>query len=284
MNNHFGVELTDTQVTSFWEEGFLSLANITPLSEIDSLKEDYDTITNLVYPQAEIAEMAKKQELALDEGQSLFLWIPLPGILSPKFKDMNELEDAIKIAKHCLKIHTKSKDKKEYENRAIKLITNLLKIQENIKKTIYLQNVIKVAARLLNVQEAQIVAEGRIFFKPAQYGSTIHWHQDGAHAECSDIIKIWMTLDPVDEQNGCMEFIKYSHHRLLKYQPYQGDPSGSFMKTDDDEIDLTNKVSCPLLAGGATIHHRLTLHYTGSNKSNIPRRVLTIVCKLADTE
>lgn len=284
MNNHFGVELTDRQVRSFWEEGFLSLENITPLLEVESLKEDYDSITELVYPQAEIAEIAGRRELPLDKGQSFFLWIPLPGILSPAFKDINELDDAIKIAKHCLKIHAQSTSKEEYENRAIKLITNLLKIQENIKKTIYLQNVIKVAAQILKVREAQIVTEGRIFFKPAQYGSTIHWHQDGAHAECEDIIKIWMTLDSVDEQNGCMEFIKYSHQSLLKYQPYQGDPTGSFMKTNDDEIDLRNQVSCPLPAGGATIHHRLTLHYTGANRSDKPRRVLTIVCKVANTE
>jgi Phytanoyl-CoA dioxygenase (PhyH) len=284
MSNQIGVELTDKQVKSFWEEGFLSLQNITPLAEVELLKANYNSITEIVYPLKEIAEIAERRELPLDEGKSLFLWIPLPGILFPKLKDANELDDAIKIAKHCLKIHTKSTNKEEYENRAIKLITNLLKIQEDIKKTIYLQNVIKVAARLLNVRETQIVAEGRIFFKPAQYGSTIHWHQDGAHAECEDIIKIWMTLDPVDEQNGCMEFIKHSHQSLLKYQPYQGDPTGSFMKTDDDEIDLSNKVSCPLPAGGATIHHRLTLHYTGVNRSNKPRRVLTIVCKVTNTK
>jgi ectoine hydroxylase-related dioxygenase (phytanoyl-CoA dioxygenase family) len=284
MNNNFGVELTDKQVKSFWEDGFLSLESIIPLSEVESLKEDYDSITELVYPLEKITEIAERQELPFDEGQSFFLWIPLPGILAPKFKDVNELEDAIKIAKHCFKIHAKSKDKEEYKNDAIKLIANLLKIQENIKKTIYLKNVIKIATQLLNVRETQIVAEGRIFFKPARYGSTIPWHQDGAHAECKDTIKIWMTLDPVDEQSGCMEFIKYSNQHLLRYQPYQGDPTGSFMKTDDNEIDLSNKVSCPLPAGGATIHHRLTLHHTGSNRSRVPRRVLTIVCKVADAE
>jgi Phytanoyl-CoA dioxygenase (PhyH) len=284
MNKNFGIDLTDKQVNLFWEEGFLSLENIAPLSEVESLKENYDSITELVYPLERIAEIAERKEFPLNEGQSLFLWIPLPGLLASKFKDMNELEDAIKIAKHCLRIHAQSMSKKEHENHAIQLIVNLLKIQENIKKTIYLKNVIKIAARILNVLEAQIVAEGRIFFKPAQYGSTIHWHQDGAHSECSDIIKVWMPLDPVNEQNGCMEFIKYSNQRLLKHQPYQGDPTGSFMKADDDEIDLSHKASCPLPAGGATIHHRLTPHRTGSNISNVPRRVLTIVCKVTDIE
>jgi hypothetical protein len=284
MNNNPGIDLTDKQVNLFWEEGFLSLESIASLSEVEALKENYDSITELVYPQEKIAEIAERQELPFDKGQSFFLWIPLPGILAPRLNDINELEDAIKIAKHCLKIHTKFKNKEEYKNNAIKLIANLLKIQENIKKTIYLKNVIKIAAQLLNVREAQIAAEGRIFFKPARYGSTIPWHQDGAHAECKDTIKIWMTLDPVDEKSGCMEFIKYSNRRLLKYHPYQGDSTGSFMKTDDSEIDLPNKVSCPLPSGGATIHHRLTLHHTEANISSIPRRVLTIVCRVTDNE
>jgi Phytanoyl-CoA dioxygenase (PhyH) len=284
MNNQIKIKLTDKQVESFWKEGFLSLQNIVPLSEVELLRRNYDSITELVYPQQTISEIAERRELPLDKGQSFFLWLPLPGILAPQSKDINELDEAIKIAKHCLKIHTKSTDKAEYENRTIKLITNLLTIQENIRKTAYLQNVINIAAQLLNVQESQIFAEGRIFFKPAQYGSTVHWHQDGAHPTCRSIIKIWMTLDPVNEQNGCMEFIKYSHQGLLKCQPCQSDPTGSFIKTDDDQIDLSKRVSCPLPAGGATIHHRHTVHYTGANRSHQPRRVLTIVCQVADIE
>lgn len=284
MNSQTELKLTNKQVESFWEEGFLALESIIPPSEVALLRNNYDSITELVYPVEELAEIAARQELPLEDGRSLFLWIPLPRTLFPKFQDESELDEAVKIVKHCLKIHTKSKDRQEYEDRAIKLITSLLTIQENIQNTIYLKNVIEIASRLLNVPKPQIVAEGRIFFKPAHYGSAIHWHQDGAHAECEDIIKIWMTLDPVDEQNGCMEFIKYSHHRLLRYQPDKSDPTGSFMKTNDNEIDLSNRVTCPLPVGGATIHHRLTLHSTGFNRSNIPRRVLTVVCKVIDTE
>jgi ectoine hydroxylase-related dioxygenase (phytanoyl-CoA dioxygenase family) len=283
MNNQIQFKLTDKQVKLFWEEGFLSLENIAPLSEVKILEENYNAITELIYPQQKISEIVERKDLPLDEGQSLFLWLPLPGILTAQVEDRDELDEAINIVKHCLTIHTKLISKEEYENRAIKLIKNLLEIKRNIKKTIYFQNVINIAAQILNVRETQILAEGRFFFKPAQYGSTVHWHQDGAHPTCSSIIKIWMTLDPVDEQNGCMEFIKYSHQRLLKCQPYEGDPSGSFMKTDDDEIDFSHRVACPLPAGGATIHHRLTVHYTGANRTNRPRRVLTIVCRVADS-
>lgn len=282
MKYEFCVDLTDKQVSSFWEQGFLTLERITTHSEIESLKQDYDSIIELIYNPEKVAELAEKHELPLDGGRALFIWVPFPGIIIPHLQNTNYVNNAIKIAKHLLKGQEKLKDT-DYCNNVIKLAACLLKAQEKLKDTSYFKNVIKIAARLLNVQETQVIGEGRIFFKPAQFGSPIPWHQDGTHLACRDILKIWMPLDPVDEENGCMQFIKYSHRRLRRYHPYQGDPTGSFMKTDDDEIELSNKIVCQLPAGGATIHHRLTLHHSGPNRTNMPRRALVIVCTVADT-
>jgi hypothetical protein len=280
--NHLAFGLTDQQIQCFWADGFLALPNIMPSSEVESLRQDYNSITNLIYSDEQIAEFASSQKLPFDHGQSFFLWIPLPGMLHPNIQDSQSLDDAVNIVQHCLTVHATAQSDEAYKTQAIQLIRNLLRMNENIKRTVYFRNVLQIASQLLQVQEHQIIAEGRIFYKPALHGSTIPWHQDGAHAECADKIKIWVPLDPVDEHNGCMEFIKQSHHHLLKFQTYPGDASGSFMKTDDDQIDFSQHVTCPLPAGGATIHHRLTLHATGANQSNIPRRVLTIVCKLVN--
>ena len=276
------VDLTDKQVSSFWEQGFLTLERIATHSEIETLKQDYDRITDLIHPPDKIAELAEKHELPLDDGRAIFVWVPFPGPLGLNLKDTSYLSNAMKIAKHLLKEQEKLNNT-DYLNNLVKLTKCLLSIQDKLKDASYFKNVIKTAARLLKVQETEVTGEGRIFLKPARYGSPIPWHQDGTHLACHDILKIWIPLDPVDEENGCMQFIKYSHQRLCKYQPYQGDPTGSFMKTDDDEIDLSKKVVCPLPAGGATIHHRLTLHHSGPNRTNAPRRALVIVCKVADT-
>ncbi len=41
-------------------------------------------------------------------------------------------------------------------------------------------------------------------------------------------------------------------------------------------INDANSISCPLPAGGATVHHLRTLHATGGNNSDVTRRVMTI--------
>ena len=41
-------------------------------------------------------------------------------------------------------------------------------------------------------------------------------------------------------------------------------------------IDDADLIACPLPAGGATIHHFGTLHATGGNNSDVPRRVMTV--------
>jgi hypothetical protein len=35
-----------------------------------------------------------------------------------------------------------------------------------------------------------------------------------------------------------------------------------------DNVDDSTAVACPLPTGGATVHHPLTLHYTGANQSD----------------
>lgn len=39
-----------------------------------------------------------------------------------------------------------------------------------------------------------------------------------------------------------------------------------------DDVDPKGAVACPLPAGGMTIHQPKTLHYTGPNRTNTPRR------------
>ncbi len=39
-----------------------------------------------------------------------------------------------------------------------------------------------------------------------------------------------------------------------------------------DAVDETRAVACPLPPGGATFHDSRTMHFTGANRSTVPRR------------
>jgi ectoine hydroxylase-related dioxygenase (phytanoyl-CoA dioxygenase family) len=50
------------------------------------------------------------------------------------------------------------------------------------------------------------------------------------------------------------------------------DPRIIGLEVDHPEAWAEKAVPCPIPAGGATIHHCRTLHYTGPNRSSGPRR------------
>jgi ectoine hydroxylase-related dioxygenase (phytanoyl-CoA dioxygenase family) len=43
----------------------------------------------------------------------------------------------------------------------------------------------------------------------------------------------------------------------------------------EDAPDLSGAVACPIPAGAATVHHCRTIHYSGPNTSERPRRAIS---------
>ena len=114
--------------------------------------------------------------------------------------------------------------------------------------------------------------------KPARSDVETPWHQDEAYwdpAYLHPALSVWIPLQPATLENGCMHFVPGSHraevrpHRLV-------DPSvADGLRLADDE-GIQGSVACPLPAGGATIHAGRTLHYTGANLTDEPRRALIV--------
>jgi hypothetical protein len=114
-------------------------------------------------------------------------------------------------------------------------------------------------------------------FKPAKHGATTPWHQDEAYwnpAMSYRSMSVWVPLQDVDEENGCMQFIAGSHQQeIAPHQPIGNDPRIHGIElTPDAEVDVSNPTICPLPAGGATFHPSRTLHFTAANRSDRPRR------------
>jgi ectoine hydroxylase-related dioxygenase (phytanoyl-CoA dioxygenase family) len=87
---------------------------------------------------------------------------------------------------------------------------------------------------------------------------------------------VWMPLDDVSVDSGCMQFLPGSQARdVLRHRKPEGD--GPQPLVLDEPVDMSGAVACPLPAGGATIHSCRTLHYAGANTSPRPRRALTCI-------
>ncbi|HEV2474676.1 MAG TPA: phytanoyl-CoA dioxygenase family protein [Chthonomonadales bacterium] len=136
----------------------------------------------------------------------------------------------------------------------------------------YLAAALQVATQLLG-PEAQFTGDHAIF-KPALTGAATPWHQDEAYwnpALQYNSISIWIPLQPATIENGCMWFVPGSH--LMEVQPHHCiNNDVRIHGLEVDTIDASAAVACPLDAGGCTIHHNRTLHFTGPNLSDTPRR------------
>jgi hypothetical protein len=119
-------------------------------------------------------------------------------------------------------------------------------------------------------------------YKPPHNNASTAWHQDEAYSARAIPLRsvhFWIPLQEVTAENGCMWFIPGSHrtgvlpHHVaaLRTAGPNNAPAGTTITTN--HVDPTKAVACPLPIGSATVHHPLTLHYTGANQSDNYRRV-----------
>ena len=121
----------------------------------------------------------------------------------------------------------------------------------------------------------------QIFWKPPRKGGVVAWHQDYsywtrtkpvAHLTC------WCGLDDSTKENGCLQYIAGSHRwGLLPKTVLAGDIAGIKDYLDDaQKKQFEHPLYAEVKAGEAIFHHSLTLHGSGENKSDKPRRAFVI--------
>ncbi|MCS6777069.1 MAG: phytanoyl-CoA dioxygenase family protein [Chloroherpetonaceae bacterium] len=112
--------------------------------------------------------------------------------------------------------------------------------------------------------------------------SNIGWHQDrqywGVWEEGSELFTAWIALSDVTEQSGPMRFVRGSHRWGVL-------PQGDFFAQDLDALRaqmdvppgaLWEEVPALLPPGGVSVHHCLTLHGSGPNQTDRPRRSFAV--------
>jgi ectoine hydroxylase-related dioxygenase (phytanoyl-CoA dioxygenase family) len=158
-------------------------------------------------------------------------------------------------------------------------ILNPSKYAPELIDTIFRANAQAIARQLLG-DEAEYRGDHAIRKSPHGEAPT-PWHQDEAYWE-PDIeyneLSIWIPLQEATIENGCMQFVPGTNSQdVLPHHPIGNDPRVIGLEVDDAEERSKGGVACPIPAGGATIHASRTLHYTGPNRSDGPRRAYIIM-------
>ncbi|MEM7130957.1 MAG: phytanoyl-CoA dioxygenase family protein [Chloroflexota bacterium] len=157
--------------------------------------------------------------------------------------------------------------------------TQMLQIMQVCERNIHFRKLL-YDIRILDRVEDLIGPNIQLFhdqalFKPAHHGGPVHWHQDNAYWQCSppNLVSCWMTLDDVDIHNGAMQFLPGTHFRAESH----GQASETNALLDmGEQIDDSQAVAIELPAGGVTLHHCQTLHYTAPNSTERQRRAFAI--------
>ncbi len=130
-----------------------------------------------------------------------------------------------------------------------------------LKRTAGYRQIRHTAQELLGSSRVRLHFDHAIF-KPARTGGRTAWHQDVAFDPGHDcaVATMWLALVDVDEQNGCMRFIPGSH--LEGIQPHHSFGNHGL---ESEAVLESRAISCPLPAGGLTVHMQRTLHGSGCN-------------------
>lgn len=120
----------------------------------------------------------------------------------------------------------------------------------------------------------------QIFYKPAQHGGVVAWHQDYsywtrtkpmAHLSC------WIGLDDSTVENGCLHYVPGSHRWDLLPITGLADDMDSIQSVLSDEQKREFKpVAIELKKGEASFHHPLMVHGSYENRTSNPRRAVVL--------
>lgn len=159
-------------------------------------------------------------------------------------------------------------------------ILNPAKYAPELLDTLFRANAAIISQQLLG-PEATVGGDHAIL-KPPHTAASTPWHQDEAYWDADKeyhSLSIWIPLQEATLENGCMQFVPRTHlQEVLPHHPIGNDPRVIGLEVDDPAGLATTAVACPIPAGGATIHHSRTLHYTGPNQTDQPRRAYILGC------
>ncbi|GAB5537628.1 MAG: hypothetical protein Rubg2KO_38770 [Rubricoccaceae bacterium] len=118
--------------------------------------------------------------------------------------------------------------------------------------------------------------------KPPRIGREKPWHQDMAYFDLpvdTVVAGVWIALDPVGPENGCMRMLPGSHHQGPHVHVRRRD-----WQICDTDVPRNAAVAVPMQPGDALLFHGLIHHGTPANRTDRRRRALQFHYRAASAE
>lgn len=130
--------------------------------------------------------------------------------------------------------------------------------------------------RLLDILELLIgpnieFLSDKAVFKNAKASFSSPWHQDWPYWRGSHKISVWVALDDVSPENGCLKLLPGSHRMHAAHDGDASDGIGFDNRLKPGAVDEGQAVTAEMAAGGAAFFHDLTLHASHPNTAGKDR-------------
>lgn len=114
----------------------------------------------------------------------------------------------------------------------------------------------------------------QFFNKPPGISQATPAHQDGHYfmLQPCHAVTMWMALDTVDEENGCVRYLRGSH--LDGMRPHERTQTLGFSQgiANFGRNETREEVACPAKPGDLLAHHAMTVHRADANASRTRTR------------
>ncbi|MCP4246208.1 MAG: phytanoyl-CoA dioxygenase family protein [bacterium] len=167
----------------------------------------------------------------------------------------------------------------------IRKIDNAHWANDTIRQLALDETVGAMAARLMQTDEVRLWHD-QLLYKPGQdqpdatRSGNVGWHQDHGYWRCAPptLITAWVAFVDVDLSNGCMQVLPGSHQwGLLPHSDFfDGDLESMQARIEAHTGRPFVTAPLDLKAGEVSFHHCLTVHGSGPNTTNAPRRSLVM--------
>lgn len=160
-------------------------------------------------------------------------------------------------------------------------IVNVWRRDERFRKFTFHPVLADVARRLMKAQHVRLWHDHLMTKLPGELGRATDWHQDYPYWPMNEpgAMSIWIPMQDVDWENGCMHFVPGSHlwkqHEVILLDSEE--KVDIFDTVKDKAPEEVQRVYCPLKRGSVTFHDGRTFHFAGKNLTDKPRRVLSII-------
>ncbi|MEL6452267.1 MAG: phytanoyl-CoA dioxygenase family protein [Pseudomonadota bacterium] len=126
-----------------------------------------------------------------------------------------------------------------------------------------------------------LIYSTEFFIKEPNTRQIVSMHQDLTYwglGAIDGLVTAWIALSPARPASGCMDFVAGSHKNAILEHSDSFDPDNLLSRGQEVKVDVApeDKTAIEIHPGQMSLHHGLTIHGSGPNRSD-DRRIACVV-------